>query len=165
MEGPTGEGMEEWRKEELMKQIKRRMTPQPLKIRSDVEVTCFAYDGVNHIKDAVREAAKVSSEDCPVKIHLVASPLYVVMTHTLKKDKGLRTVQECIDILRREVEGNKGKVVVKEAPRAVSDRDDRLLQEKLEASESKHGAEEEEEQDETMGSFDVENGPQLTEQR
>ena len=43
-------------KEALVKDIRRRMTPQPLKIRADVELTCFAYDGVMHIKDAMRAA-------------------------------------------------------------------------------------------------------------
>ena len=43
-------------KEALLKNIKRRMTPQPLKIRADVELTCFHYDGIEHIKDAMRAA-------------------------------------------------------------------------------------------------------------
>ena len=37
-------------KDALMKNIKRRLTPQPLKIRADLEMTCFHYDGVEHIK-------------------------------------------------------------------------------------------------------------------
>jgi translation initiation factor 2 subunit 1 len=36
--------------EALLKNIKRRMTPQPVKIRADVELTCFAYDGVERIR-------------------------------------------------------------------------------------------------------------------
>jgi len=38
--------------EELLTNIKRKMTPQPVKIRADIEVTCFTYDGV----DALRES-------------------------------------------------------------------------------------------------------------
>jgi translation initiation factor 2 subunit 1 len=30
---------------ELMKQIERRLTPQAVKIRADIEVTCFRYEG------------------------------------------------------------------------------------------------------------------------
>ena len=62
-------------KNALVKDIRRRMTPQPLKIRADVELTCFAYDGVLHIKEAMRAAEAVSTEECKVKISLVASPL------------------------------------------------------------------------------------------
>lgn len=37
-------------KDAVIKNVRRRMTPQPLKIRADVELTCFAYDGVLHIQ-------------------------------------------------------------------------------------------------------------------
>ena len=37
-------------KDSLVKNIRRRMTPQPLKIRADVEMKCFQFDGVLHIK-------------------------------------------------------------------------------------------------------------------
>ena len=40
-------------REALMKNIKRRLTPQPLKIRADVDMTCYAYDGVLHIQVSV----------------------------------------------------------------------------------------------------------------
>ena len=38
-------------KDALVKNIRReRMTPQPLKIHADVEMICFQFDGVLHIK-------------------------------------------------------------------------------------------------------------------
>lgn len=37
-------------KDVLVKNIRRRMTPQPLKIRADIEMKCFQFDGVIHIK-------------------------------------------------------------------------------------------------------------------
>jgi hypothetical protein len=69
----------------LIKDIRRRMTPQPLKIRADIELKCFQYDGVLHIQDAMRKGEKAGTEDCPVKIKLVAPPLYVLTTQTLDK--------------------------------------------------------------------------------
>ena len=45
-----------------MKNIKRRMTPQPLKIRADEELTCFQYDGIEHIRAAMRAAEGQSTE-------------------------------------------------------------------------------------------------------
>lgn len=106
------------------------MTPQPLKIRADIEMKCFQFDGVLHIKvqfaflalpsfpvdsvreldhvycgqnfqfhdaflyyksypltlqDAMRKAEAAGNADCPVKIKLVAPPLYVLTTQTLDK--------------------------------------------------------------------------------
>lgn len=37
-------------KDALVKNIRRRMTPHPLKIRADIEMKCFEFDGVLHIK-------------------------------------------------------------------------------------------------------------------
>lgn len=37
-------------KDALVRNIRRRMTPQPLKIRADIEMKCFQFDGVLHIK-------------------------------------------------------------------------------------------------------------------
>lgn len=42
-------------KDALVKNIRRRMTPQPLKIRADIEMKCFQLDGVLHIKVLVRD--------------------------------------------------------------------------------------------------------------
>lgn len=46
-------------KDILVKNIRRRMTPQPLKVRADVEMKCYQYGGVEHIKEAMREVEKV----------------------------------------------------------------------------------------------------------
>lgn len=83
-------------REALLKNIKRRMTPQPLKIRADVELTCFAYDGVERIRDAMRAAEAAGSEDCPVRMKLVAPPLYVLTTQTLDKTKGIEVRTACV---------------------------------------------------------------------
>lgn len=39
-------------KKALVQDIRRRMTPQPLKIRADIELKCFGFDGVLHIQVA-----------------------------------------------------------------------------------------------------------------
>lgn len=54
----------------LIKNIKRRMTPQPLKIRADIELKCFQFDGVLHIQ--VRQCCYC------LKVHLHLFVLSVV---------------------------------------------------------------------------------------
>jgi translation initiation factor 2 alpha subunit (eIF-2alpha) len=39
--------------------IGRRLAPQPFKLRADVEVTCFAYEGIDAIKAALKEGEQV----------------------------------------------------------------------------------------------------------
>lgn len=40
--------------EELKSYISKRLTPQPTKLRADIEVTCFGYEGIDAIKTALR---------------------------------------------------------------------------------------------------------------
>ena len=102
-------------KEALVKDIRRRMTPQPLKIRADVELTCFAYDGVMHIKAAMRAAlGKSHPQEGGIKIavSLVASPLYVVTCSTLDKDAGIALVDEAVAAAAASLQAAGGKIVI-----------------------------------------------------
>ncbi|KAL5720971.1 hypothetical protein ACHQM5_013586 [Ranunculus cassubicifolius] len=172
--GPDGQevtkvvpAMSEEVKDALVKNIRRRMTPQPLKIRADIEMKCFQFDGVLHIKEAMRKAEAAGNKDCPVKIKLVAAPLYVLTTQTLDKDQGIQVLTKAIQASTEALEQHKGKLLVKEQPRAVSERDDKLLAEAM-AKLTKENAEvsgdegSDEEEDTGMGEIDVENaGPGL----
>ncbi|XP_073130510.1 eukaryotic translation initiation factor 2 subunit alpha homolog [Henckelia pumila] len=149
-------------KDSLVKNIRRRMTPQPLKIRADIEMKCFQFDGVLHIKDAMRKAEAAGNKDCPVKIKLVAPPAYVLNTQTLDKEQGISVLNKAIEACTEEIARHSGKLTVKEAPRAVSEREDKLLAEHM----AKLGRENEEisgdedseaEEDTGMGDIDLEN--------
>ncbi|XP_061996815.1 eukaryotic translation initiation factor 2 subunit alpha homolog [Rosa rugosa] len=150
-------------KDSLVKNIRRRMTPQPLKIRADIEMKCFQFDGVLHIKDAMRKAEAAGNNDCPVKIKLVAPPLYVLTTQTLDKEQGITVLGNAIVACTKAIEHHKGKLLVKEAPRVVSEKEDKLLQEhmsKLRQENEEVGGDtgSEDEEDTGMGEVDVENG-------
>jgi translation initiation factor 2 subunit 1 len=149
----------------LIKNIRRRMTPQPLKIRADIELKCFQFDGVLHIKEAMRKAEAAGTEECPVKIKLVAPPLYVLTTQTLDKDLGIAVLEAAVKACAKEIEKQKGKLVVKEAPRAVSERDDRLLAETMlklgDSNKEVDGDVDSEEEEIGMGDVDVEGGAVL----
>ncbi|CAL9189309.1 unnamed protein product [Musa hybrid cultivar] len=149
-------------KDALVKNIRRRMTPQPLKIRADIEMKCFQFDGVLHIKEAMRKAEAAGNDDCPVKIKLVAPPLYVLTTQTLDKEQGISVLNNAVKACTEEIELHKGKLTLKEAPRAVSERDDKLLAEhmaKLQSANNEVDGDEgsEEEEDTGMGELDLEN--------
>eukprot|EP00268_Persea_americana_P051495 TRINITY_DN5697_c0_g1_i3.p1 TRINITY_DN5697_c0_g1~~TRINITY_DN5697_c0_g1_i3.p1 ORF type:complete len:345 (-),score=76.37 TRINITY_DN5697_c0_g1_i3:569-1603(-) len=165
--GPDGQevtkvvpAMSEEVKDALIKNIRRRMTPQPLKIRADIEMKCFQLDGVLHIKEAMRKAEATGNDDCPVKIKLVAPPLYVLTTQTLDKEQGISILKNAIKACTEEIDRHKGKLLVKEAPRAVSERDDKLLAEHMAKLRSENGEVDgdvgsEEEEDTGMGEIDL----------
>jgi len=111
----------------LLQNIKRRLTPQAIKIRADLEVTCFSKEGIDAIKSALRAGEAVSTPDMPVKIKLVAPPLYVMMTTSLNKEKGIALLTEACQAISNTVKPKGGDLNIKTEPRAVSERDDRLL--------------------------------------
>ncbi|XP_009613323.1 eukaryotic translation initiation factor 2 subunit alpha homolog [Nicotiana tomentosiformis] len=148
-------------KDVLVKNIRRRMTPQPLKIRADIEMKCFQFDGVIHIKEAMHKAEAAGNQDCPVKIKLVAPPVYVLNAQTLDKEQGIAVLSKAIAACTQEIERHKGKLTVKEAPRAVSEREDKLLAEQMaklgRENEERSGDEDSEEEEDTgMGEIDLE---------
>ena len=69
----------------LMSTIARRLTPQPIKLRADIELTCYTPAGIDAIKKALRSGEKQSTDAVPIKAKLVAPPLYVLSTNATDK--------------------------------------------------------------------------------
>nr|XP_043629708.1 eukaryotic translation initiation factor 2 subunit alpha homolog [Erigeron canadensis] len=122
-------------KEALVRKIRRQMTPKPVNLCAYIEMTCFEYDGVFHIKEAMRKAEAVSTKECPVKMKLVAAPLYVIITLTLAKEQGIKILNQAAAACMNSIEGHRGKLIIKESPRAVSEQGDKLLTEQKAYSE------------------------------
>ena len=115
-------------KEELQTYISKRLTPQPTKVRADVEVTCFGYEGIDAVKNALRKAEAKSSETAQVKVRLVSPPLYVLTSQTLDKQIGIQVLDEAIQEVDRDIRAAGGLCVIKMAPKAVTENDDAELQ-------------------------------------
>ena len=54
------------------------------------QVSCFTYEGIDAIKSALRAGLALSSEAVPIKINLIAPPLYVMTTSTPERADGLQ---------------------------------------------------------------------------
>lgn len=70
--------LDEKTKQVLMTNIQRKLTSQAVKIRSDIEVACYGYEGIDAVKTALRAGLSLSTEELPIKINLIAPPLYGV---------------------------------------------------------------------------------------
>jgi len=85
--------------QEITTNIKRNMAPQPVKIRADIEVTCFTYEGVDAIKEALLKGESLGTAEFPVKIKLIAPPIFVVTCMTLDKDLGVELLNKSIEAI------------------------------------------------------------------
>lgn len=115
-------------KDEIKTYILRRLAPQPTKIRSDIEVFCFTYEGIDAIQEALFAGMAVGTENSTIKIKLIAPPIYVLSTTTLEKDVGIALLNSAIDAIREKIVEKGGKINVKMEPKAVSDREETELQ-------------------------------------
>jgi len=125
-------------KSALLKNVKRRMTPQPVKIRADLEVTCFAYEGIEAIKAALKAADAHSSEVTPIRIKLVAPPHFVMLTTSLDRKKGISSLEAALESVKKVIKERGGDIAIKTPPRAVTERDDRLLAALMETAEKQN---------------------------
>ena len=135
---------------EVIQQVSRRMTPQQLKLRADIEVTCFAEAGIDAIREALKAGEAQSTEDSPIKIKLVAPPLYVVIAQTLDKAQGLASMDAAIEAITQSIQKQKGDLIVKMKPQSVSETDDAelsKLMERLEAENEERSGDEDDEDD------------------
>lgn len=134
--------------EELKLYISRRLTPSAIKIRSDVEVSCFSYEGIDAIKAALQSATSVSTEQMQVKAKLIAAPLYEISTQALDKNQGVALLEKAVEKVAESIEASGGNCKITMAPKAVSASEDAELQALLErkAAEDKDSSDEEEEE-------------------
>ncbi|CAN8102274.1 unnamed protein product [Discula destructiva] len=121
--------------EELKSYISKRLTPQPIKLRADIEVTCFAYEGIDAIKTALRCAEANNTEENQIKVKLVSPPLYVLTSQCLDKTSGIARLEQAINDVKASIEGAAGKLTVKMEPKAVTESDDAELQALMEKRE------------------------------
>eukprot|EP00026_Physarum_polycephalum_P013189 Phypoly_transcript_13566.p1 GENE.Phypoly_transcript_13566~~Phypoly_transcript_13566.p1 ORF type:complete len:343 (+),score=49.72 Phypoly_transcript_13566:113-1030(+) len=108
----------------LIKNIQRRLTPQPVKVRADLEVTCFHYEGIDAIKAALKAGEGCGTKDFPINIKLVAPPLYVMVGTYVEKDYGVTHLTKAIELIQEELTKRKGELIIKAPPRAVSASDE-----------------------------------------
>ncbi|ODQ81160.1 hypothetical protein BABINDRAFT_59783 [Babjeviella inositovora NRRL Y-12698] len=120
---------------ELKMYISRRLTPQAIKIRADVEVSCFGYEGIDAIKAALYDAEALSTEQMQIKVKLVAAPLYVVTTQALDKQQGIELIEQAIEKIKEQITVSGGVCNVTMAPKAVTATEDAELQALMERKE------------------------------
>jgi len=137
-------------KEKLLEDIRKRLTPQAVKIRADVEVSCFAYDGIDAVKSALIEGQKCSTEEMPIKINLIAAPLFVITTQTLERTEGLAAVSTALERIKDKIEAAGGSFKSIMEPKVVTDLDEEEIKRKMELMELEGDESDEQEDDDGL---------------
>ena len=65
-------GLDEKTKEVLVENINRKLTQQAVKIRADFECSCYTYEGIDAVKDALRAGIAVRTSEIHVSSSCVS---------------------------------------------------------------------------------------------
>lgn len=103
-------------KEDIELDLRRKLITQMLRMRAKVDVSCSEYAGIDAIKEALIKALEVSTEECEVKIKLIAHPTFVLTCMCKDKVLGLKKLDEAVEIVQKSIEANKGLFVLRQAP-------------------------------------------------
>lgn len=107
--------------------IARRLTPQAIKLRADIELTCYKPSGIDAIKKALRAGEKQSNDTVPIKAKLVAPPLYVLSTNATDKFAAVDRLEKAIESIQSTIEDLGGSLVIKMKPKAISESEEQDL--------------------------------------
>merc|ERR1719328_985390 len=141
-------------KKVLLEQINIKLTQQAVKIRADIEVSCYTYEGIDAVKDALRAGIACSTEVVPIRINLIAPPLYVMTTSTTEKTDGLRIMEEACQAVQDQISSVGGSFNFQMKPKVVTATDEADLAKQLERAEQENaevGGDEDSEEEVGMG--------------
>ena len=80
---------------------------------TDIEVSCYGYEGIDAVKASLKAGLAQSTEEMPIKINLIAPPQYVMTTTTLDRTEGIAKLNTAIQVIRETIEESDGHFNVK----------------------------------------------------
>lgn len=81
------------------------------------QISCHSFEGIDAIQDALRAGELSSPAEAPVKIKIVAAPLYIMSTSSLQKSQGIGVLNTALDVVSEEITKRGGKFTIKTAVR------------------------------------------------
>jgi len=152
-------GLDEETKQVLIDNIQRKLTQQAVKIRADFECSCFTYEGIDAVKEALRAGISAGTPDIPVKINLIAPPVYVMTCNTPERQEGLTLLTEACKVVEEKIRSSGGNFAIQMAPKVVTATDEDELAARIKRAEEENqevdGDDDDEEQVGMGGNKDV----------
>ena len=139
--------VEENIKEELMKILKEKLVPQPLKIRADFKLTCYTFEGIEAIKEALMNGEKKGTEKIPIKFTILGSPLYECSLTAINKEEGINLMNQALEEVKNSIKAKNGNYLLETKPMVLGE-DEKSLAEQLNEAKNKKKEDQEEEEEE-----------------
>lgn len=117
--------------ESLLAIIKRRLTPQAMKLKAKVEVKCYEIEGINAVKKALLAGQDVPAEELggpdsiqSLTIKVVAPPEYDLVATSMGKEAGVKLIESALTRIENSIKESGGMFSVKDKPIVIGEDDD-----------------------------------------
>lgn len=119
--------------EGLLQSIRRRFDLPTLRIRAEIEVSCFTYEGIDAIKASLGKGNDCATPDMPIKVQLLAPPRYLVHATTrLAAPIAIDLMKHACEQIGLDMQSRGGFYRLIQAPFVVTRQADEELQKRLE---------------------------------
>ncbi|XP_033738823.1 eukaryotic translation initiation factor 2 subunit 1-like [Pecten maximus] len=122
-------------KDTLLTNIKQKLSPKLVKVRADIEVACVQYEGVDAVKRALKKGLALTTDALPIKINLIAPPLFVVSTTTLDWQAGISRLNTVLETVKSSILEEGGLYHTRRDPHVINDTDELYLTRRLQEME------------------------------
>ena len=139
--------IDEETKNELMNILKVRLVAQPVKIRSDFKLTCYTFEGIDAIKEALLNGEKKGTKEIPIEFRVIGSPLYECSVVTINKNEGIKVMNESLVEVEKCIKAKGGNFLLQTKPTVLGENEE-SISDQMKAARGKEGKEEEEEEEE-----------------
>ena len=132
-------------KEELIKILKNKLVIKPVQVKSRFNLTCFTFNGIDDIKEALFFGQKQRTKDIFFKFYLKSSPLYECSVETFNTKKAIEVMNEALKAVKNNIEEKGGNFELKEKPHVTDEKEKSIKEQIKEANSIKSQKNEEEE--------------------
>lgn len=99
----------EEQKKALLFNINKKIGAKPIKLRSNFNLQCYTYEGIEAIREALLETKKQTQNDkFTLVFQLIAPPMYKCEVVTLDKNGGTEIIEEAVRIVQVEIKKRGG---------------------------------------------------------
>lgn len=96
-------------KEELVKNINKKMAATPIKLRSRFNLQCYTYEGIEAIRESLLEAKNaMKDEQPPLVFQMIAPPQYKCEIVILDKNQGIEKIERAVGIIQAAIKKRGG---------------------------------------------------------
>jgi translation initiation factor 2 subunit 1 len=135
--------------DKLVQTTKHRLRTQAVKLRVDIDVTCYTSEGIDCIRDVLRIGQREGEKEpkIPLVVSIVAPPSYIIRCQTENRDEGIKKLYDAVGAMTNEMCARGGFIKTVVRPRVVGEDGEDIKVEAGEEQQPDDAEDEDEEED------------------